>query len=434
MSRRSRPRRARPGVRGAGSAPRSRGRTGSRWRPSRRGRPTRSTGRTSAGPSRFSDDPARRGTPRRSGPASNPRPRAPARGSAWRGIRGRGRGRSISGSSAGRSGPGWSMRDALRRPSPSIFRAHLRGRGGFGIGLAPSGRGFLAAPSIIIGDSMRITILTYLEREGADEHDVVVDQVASALKANGHSPSVLGVHGDVSKLVAGIKRRKPDLVFNLLEMFGTDIRGDVAVAGLLDLLGVKYTGGGPAELSLRQDKALAKKSWRSRRSPRRISPSSRPTTWRPAGTCGCPCSSSRCATDASIGILAGEIPGPRRDLDDEAGGVDPREAPRLGPGRGIRRGARVLRRDPGECPAEAFPPIEMDFSGMPDGRPAGPRLEGQMVQVERRVQGVEIGPGRHPRRTPGPACKRPRSTPTAPSTSGTTAGSTSGSPRPARFM
>ena len=45
---------------------------------------------------------------------------------------------------------------------------------------------------------MKITIITYLEKEDAKEHDIVVDQVAKALKANKHTPSVLGVHGDVA--------------------------------------------------------------------------------------------------------------------------------------------------------------------------------------------------------------------------------------------
>jgi len=107
---------------------------------------------------------------------------------------------------------------------------------------------------------MKITILTYLDSEESQTHDVVVDQVAEALRALKHTPSILGVHGDVRKLVNGLSRRKPDLVFNLMEMFGQNIRGDVAVAGLLDLLGLSYTGGGPGELSLRQDKGLAKRA------------------------------------------------------------------------------------------------------------------------------------------------------------------------------
>jgi D-alanine-D-alanine ligase len=107
---------------------------------------------------------------------------------------------------------------------------------------------------------MKITILTYLEAEGSRDHDIVVDQVAAALRELGHTPSILGVHADVRKLVNGLSRRKPDLVFNLLEMFGKNLRADVSVAGLLDLLGLPYTGGGPGELSLRQDKGLAKRA------------------------------------------------------------------------------------------------------------------------------------------------------------------------------
>src|SRR5437870_4370114 len=42
---------------------------------------------------------------------------------------------------------------------------------------------------------MRITILTYLETEETREHDVVVDQIAAALKQGGHEPSIIGVDG-----------------------------------------------------------------------------------------------------------------------------------------------------------------------------------------------------------------------------------------------
>jgi D-alanine-D-alanine ligase len=106
---------------------------------------------------------------------------------------------------------------------------------------------------------MKITVLTYLEKETDEKYDAVVDQVADAIKQAGHTVSVLGVHADVRKLILGVARRKPDLVFNLMEMFGDDLQGDVAVAGLLDLLKVPHTGGGAGEYYLQQDKALAKK-------------------------------------------------------------------------------------------------------------------------------------------------------------------------------
>ena len=75
--------------------------------------------------------------------------------------------------------------------------------------------------------SMNITVLTYLETEDAKSHDIVVDQVAAALKEGGHKVSILGIHGDVKKLVAGLSRRKPDLIFNLMEMFAENLFGEV---------------------------------------------------------------------------------------------------------------------------------------------------------------------------------------------------------------
>src|SRR5205085_149628 len=59
--------------------------------------------------------------------------------------------------------------------------------------------------------------------------------------------------------ISGLTRRKPDLVFNLMEMFGKNLWGDIGVVGLLDLLGFPYTGGGPAEYALQQDKVITKK-------------------------------------------------------------------------------------------------------------------------------------------------------------------------------
>ena len=106
---------------------------------------------------------------------------------------------------------------------------------------------------------MRVTIITWLESEQATEHDVVVDQVAAALEHGGHVVSIIGVHGDVQRLYDGLRITDPELVFNLMEMFDDNLLGDVSVAGLLELCGVPYTGCGPGELTLCQDKALTKK-------------------------------------------------------------------------------------------------------------------------------------------------------------------------------
>jgi D-alanine-D-alanine ligase len=105
---------------------------------------------------------------------------------------------------------------------------------------------------------MRVTVLTYVERQGSTAYDAVVQQVAESLRARRHKVKILAVHGDIQELIDGIKAQKPRLVFNLMEMFGKNVLGDVAVAGALELLGVSHTGGGPGELFLRQDKALTK--------------------------------------------------------------------------------------------------------------------------------------------------------------------------------
>src|SRR5918992_2398119 len=106
---------------------------------------------------------------------------------------------------------------------------------------------------------MNITVLANLEDGEAGSFDAVVGQVAAALRKNKHRVSVFGVGDDLRKLVSGLARRRSDLVFNLIEYFGDNIGGDVAVTGLMDLLRLRYTGGGPGELYLRQDKGLAKK-------------------------------------------------------------------------------------------------------------------------------------------------------------------------------
>jgi D-alanine-D-alanine ligase len=106
---------------------------------------------------------------------------------------------------------------------------------------------------------MKITVLAYLEKEGGDVADVVFEQVAQALRTGGHRVSLFGVHGDARKLISGLSRRRPDLIFNLMEMFGDNLLGAIPVVGLLDLLGLPYTGAGPGELYLQEDKSLTKK-------------------------------------------------------------------------------------------------------------------------------------------------------------------------------
>jgi D-alanine-D-alanine ligase len=218
---------------------------------------------------------------------------------------------------------------------------------------------------------VKITVLTYLESsdERSTEYDIVVRQVTRALRRQGHQVSVLGVHSDVKRLVAGLSRRKPDLVFNLVEMFAENIFGDMAMEGFLDLLGLKYTGVGPGESYLTQDKALSKKllAFHGILYPR-FAVFARDADFETGGNLRMPLFVKPLRADASIGIHKKSLVNDMKSLmrrvaaiHDELG--DSALAEEFIEGREFYVG--VL----GNSDPLALPPIELDFSGLPEGAP-----------------------------------------------------------------
>jgi D-alanine-D-alanine ligase len=217
---------------------------------------------------------------------------------------------------------------------------------------------------------VKITVLTYLDDgENSKEYDPVVRQVARTLRKLGHRVSVLGVHGDVKRLIAGLSRRKPDLVFNLMEMFGDNVFGDIPVTGLLDLLGVDYTGSGPGELYLSQDKGLTKRllAFEEILYPR-FAVFSRETGFETGGNLRMPLFVKPLRSDASLGIggkslvqdwtgLIDRVSAIRKELDDAA------LAEEFIDGREFYVG--VI----GNSQPKALPPVEIDFTGFPEGVP-----------------------------------------------------------------
>jgi D-alanine-D-alanine ligase len=216
---------------------------------------------------------------------------------------------------------------------------------------------------------MKITIPCYLEKEGSREHDVVVDQVAAALRKLGHRPSVLGVHADVGKLISGIRRRKPHLIFNLVETFGTGELGAVAVVGLLDLLEVPCIGGGPGEFYLQEDKVLTKKLLAFDEIPYPdFAVFSQDADLETGGHLRMPLFVKPLRMDASIGIDGKSLVRSATDMMKRVVGIheevnDAALVEEYIEGREFYVG--VL----GNLEPMAFPPIEMDFSGMPEGAP-----------------------------------------------------------------
>jgi len=79
------------------------------------------------------------------------------------------------------------------------------------------------------------------------------------LKKLGHEVRVLGIHDRIDPLVDEIRAHPPDIVFNLVEAFAEDREHEANVAGLLDMLGVPYTGCRPASLTICRHKAFTKR-------------------------------------------------------------------------------------------------------------------------------------------------------------------------------
>jgi D-alanine-D-alanine ligase len=216
---------------------------------------------------------------------------------------------------------------------------------------------------------MNITVLADLENEDPKSYDVVVDQVAAALRRNKHRVSVFGVHDDLRKLVASLARRRTDLVFNLVESFGDNLGGDAAVAGVLDLLRLRYTGGGPGELYLRQDKGLAKKvlAFENILYPH-FAVFSKDADFESAGNLHLPLFVKPLTADASIGIDGDSLVRDTTALMERVLAIhkkigDSALVEEYIEGRELYVGV-LGNREP-----LALPPIEMDFSGLPERVP-----------------------------------------------------------------
>jgi D-alanine-D-alanine ligase len=216
---------------------------------------------------------------------------------------------------------------------------------------------------------MNITILTYLEKEGGPVTDASVAHIEEALRASKHNVSILGIHGKIHELIDGLAERKPDLVFNLMEMFGKNWQGDVGVAGLLQLLGYKFTGCGPGEFYLRQDKGLAKKilAFEQIATPN-FAVFIEDAGFETGGNLRMPLFVKPLRADSSQGIDAGSLVHDTKSLMERVKMInekinDAALAEEYIDGREFY--VSIL----GNGDPQALPPVEMDFSGMPEDLP-----------------------------------------------------------------
>jgi D-alanine-D-alanine ligase len=74
-----------------------------------------------------------------------------------------------------------------------------------------------------------------------------------------HDVSLLGVHNDINILFEEIKDNRPDVVFNVAEVFNNRSHLDKNVVSVLEMIGIPYTGATPTSLMICNNKALTKK-------------------------------------------------------------------------------------------------------------------------------------------------------------------------------
>ena len=97
--------------------------------------------------------------------------------------------------------------------------------------------------------------------DAASEHEILytVDTVQDHLARAGYAVDRLGVARDPHALVAGLRRLRPDVVFNLFEGLADDGDTEAHVAGVLEWAGVPFTGSPFQTLSLARSKPLTKR-------------------------------------------------------------------------------------------------------------------------------------------------------------------------------
>jgi D-alanine-D-alanine ligase len=83
--------------------------------------------------------------------------------------------------------------------------------------------------------------------------------VCEALRALGHQVRTHPVHAELVPLVERLTQNPPQLVFNLCESFNLRREHEAHLVGVLEMLGLPYTGVGTVGLTLCHDKSLAKK-------------------------------------------------------------------------------------------------------------------------------------------------------------------------------
>jgi len=83
--------------------------------------------------------------------------------------------------------------------------------------------------------------------------------ITEALRKEGVDAYALNILDDIHLLMKDLKKKKPDVIFNFIELYEEDARLEMNIVGLLELLRIPYTGAPPLAMANCQNKVLAKR-------------------------------------------------------------------------------------------------------------------------------------------------------------------------------
>lgn len=120
----------------------------------------------------------------------------------------------------------------------------------------------MAKPSVLVLYNQ--PLLPADHPDAASEHTIIeiAERMARVLDAAGFRVGELGLGADPGVLWSELKKRKPDVVFNLYEGQLDNAESETYVAGLLEWSGIPFTGSPAQTLSLARAKDTTKYLWK----------------------------------------------------------------------------------------------------------------------------------------------------------------------------
>lgn len=85
------------------------------------------------------------------------------------------------------------------------------------------------------------------------------ESIANTLKKSGYEAYILNIMDNFNVFIKDFDKNKPEVVFNLVELYKEQPRLEMNFTGLLELLNVAYTGAPPIALGTCQNKTLTKR-------------------------------------------------------------------------------------------------------------------------------------------------------------------------------